>query len=480
MLIFIPNIDRPAPCMTNFRGRFVREAMAMVTIVVMRAAFFLYLSIQPCTAWLGRSTTIERVRCHHGAIGASPRKQRHLLSKPLPLHAVIPQSEPSALYPEQFDRNGNSVSFQNDSSYIDDTASSDKHQHDITQRQQLWLDLRDTALFPNEAIRFIHDQCCQNDAQHSNSNSDTKSKHLIDAVLVSSTTFDRIIASASSEANDSEDDEWYHHKLYYTTHDTTPEQIILHEPATQQSIPIGSVIYCSEKDKTALDVVALSEQIIKQHQWVLFQETTSTKTTSAPTASATKSVSNYMIKQLTDLMQFVSSSSNRIMLMMNMEENQYEVTESGLFLAPAMNRVMPTKESILPQQIIASNPTDDMSLDSLSSNDIDDSGLAIVCNDRTSFVMIDALLAEFRQLESIGTTTTTLSGITIPSTVTTLPNHNDNNNNNSNSTTGSRSIEQQQSQSSFVTALVLPLDVSIWETVYNNNALYTDDDDNNQ
>jgi hypothetical protein len=420
----------------NFLFCSLRSACTMALPIVIRAAFFIYLSLDECAAWLYRGSASSSYGYHHGTATGK------MLSRQLPWHAVIPQSEPSAFDVEQLDRNGNTAPSKSEFTKTMDIANnidgSETSKYDQpTNRQQLWLDLRDTALFPKEAIRFIHDQCCQSDGNSS-------SKHLIDAVLVSSSSFDRIIAP-TSETNTNKDDDWYRHALYYTTHDTTPEQLVLHEATTQQSIPIGTVVCCSEKDKTDLDVVALSEQIIKQQKWVFVQETT--------TSTTTKSVSKYMMKQLTDFIQFLSSSSNRI-IMMNMDENNYQVTTSGLFLAPDMNTIVPMTESIAPQQFASNN--EDLSLIGDNSRSISNSGgVAIVCSDRTSFVAIDAMLAEFRQLESIGTTTTTLSGITIPSIL----------------SENNGSVVQQQ-QSPFVTALVLPLDVSIWETVYNHNDRY--------
>ena len=436
-------------------------------LVVIRAVFFIYLLLNQCTAWLYRSST-TKYRYSYYRSGVVTEKIHPLSAAAL--QPTILQSEPSSFNLEQqFDRNENTVQLA-----LSGTSGSDSNKYNAnssnssinntTNRQQLWLDLRDTALFPKEAIRFIHDQCCcHNDDM-------TTRKHLIDAVLVSSSNFRRIIASSVSETHENADDEWYHpYKLYYTTHDTTTttttttlEQLVLHEPTAQQSIVVGTVVCCSEKDKTDLDIVSLSEQIIKQHQWVLvLQQDTTTSTNKTPVATTTTNtpVSKHMMKQLNEFIQFVSSSSNRkIMLQMDNNNNNYKVTASGLFLAPAINNtnyIQSMTESISSQQI-TSNHMENMSHvdDDSSSNGIANGGIAIVCSDRTSFVLIDAMLAEFRQLESIGTTTTTLSGITIPSNTSIVP----------------------QQQSPFVTALVLPLDVSIWETVYNNNARYMEGD----
>jgi hypothetical protein len=348
-------------------------------------------------------------------------------------------------------------------------------------RQQFWLDLRDTALFPNEAIRFLHDQCVPSDGDAiTRRSANTRvSKRWIDAVLVSSSTFDRIIASSSlsssfatdttteSDDTDEEDEGYQYTPLYYTTQDITPERLVRHEPVTQQSMVMGTVVYCTEKDKTDWDIVAMSEQIMKQRQWVLVQEATTTTTASATTGTTTKSLSKHMMKQLTDLIQFLSSSWNRRMVL-NLDENHYQATASGLFLAsPEISTTEPKSFSILP----SSSSSSSQPKISLSHPNVDyrgvtgNCGIAIVCTDRTSFVEMDTMLAEFRQLESIGTTTTTSFGITIPSS---SSSENEKNYNDDVATVTQR-------QSPYVTALVLPLDVSIWETVYNNKVRYSED-----
>ncbi len=417
--------------------------------------FVIYLTLLQCAlSWLYRSVIIStnshRHNCHHtGAnVMTLPRRQQ-------PQHRF--HAEPP------FNRNGKSVASPlgyNDTTTLVDT---DIHQYDSSSSThgaapQLWLDLRGTALFPNEAIRFIHDHCSRNDIP--GTSRQEASTHLVDAVLVSSSHFDRILASYNS-MDLVDQDTCGKYKLYYTTNDTTPEQIMLHDPTIQQSIPVGRVMACSEKEKTKLDVVALSELIVQQQQWVLLQE----KATTAISTTSSSTVSKYVMTQLTEVMQFLSSSSNR--MIMNMEETNFQVTASGLFLPSSDPNMMSdntphTGTSSEPN--LTPPPEQNVSCD--DTNHDMHGGIAMACTDRTSFLMVDALWAEFRQLASIGTTTTTVSGITIPSS-------------SSGANTPTNNIPQRQRQESpFVAAFVLPLDVSIWETVYNNQARYGEDNNN--
>ena len=161
---------------------------------------------------------------------------------------------------------------------------------------------------------------------------------------------------------------------------------------------------------------------------------------------------------------------------MNMEETNFHVTASGLFLPPSdenrsddtPNAAATSEPNVAPplEQKVSCDGTK-TSGSSQSTNQNINGGIAMVCNDRTSFIMVDALWAEFRQLASIGATTTTVSGITIPSSSSSFPNG---------TIAPTDNIPQRrQPQSPFVAAFVLPLDVSIWETVYNNQARYGED-----
>ena len=425
----------------------VIDAASFESTMTILLKAFIYLTLQLCASpWLYRVALPRR------------RQQRQRF-----------RTEPS------MNRNGKSIASPALGHYdMTNLLNSDSHRKDssITRgaTPQFWLDLRGTALFPNEAIRFIHDQCSR--ADDPSSSNQATNMHLVDAVLVSASHFDSILASYNSM--DRDQDRCGNYKLYYTTNDTTPEQIVLHEPATQQSIPVGIVMACSEKEKTKLDVVALSEQIIQQQQWVVLQEKATT-TIGTTSSSSSSSVSKYVMTQLTEVIQFLSSSSNR--LIMNMEETNFHVTASGLFLPPSdennmsddtPNAAATSEPNVAPpqEQKVSCDDTN-TSHSKQNKNDDINGGIAMVCNDRTSFIMVDALWAEFRQLASIGATTTTVSGITIPSSSSST--------NVAIAPTDNIPQRRQREESPFVAAFVLPLDVSIWETVYNNQARYGED-----
>jgi hypothetical protein len=143
-----------------------------------------------------------------------------------------------------------------------------------------------------------------------------------------------------------------------------------------------------------------------------------------------------MLQQITDLIQFLSSSSS------NIQNENYKVGISGLFLPEIYHTN--TQESI--QQRAVRN---DITIHGSGG------GMAVLCPDRTSFVNIDTMFAMVRNSEYIGCTTTTKSGICIPSL------QND--------------IDSTRSPT-FATALVLPLDVTIWETAYNVRSMQQHDE----
>jgi hypothetical protein len=327
---------------------------------------------------------------------------------------VVPQShESTPINTEQFDRNGqqtnHEVAIQDNLIDIDLNLNP----------QQLWLDIRGTALSPNEAIQFIQDQCFKT----------LTSKSLIDAVVVTSTIFEKVISSSQITSKP------FAYQLLYTTDNN--DEIFIHLEETQQSLKIGKVVRCVEKEN--LDLIASYEFMIDQQQWLILQGGGTSTDNKSYSPQSSLPTSPWMLKQVTELLRFLLSSASGLG-----NDDAFHESTSGLFLP-----------STKPQRNTDSSPPLSIGPKDLTSC----GGVAIVCSDRTSFVNLDTIIAEFRSTEYIGPMTTTNSGLQVPSSL-------------DNDSTNSNSFWHKP----FITAIILPLDVSIWQTVYDIRCMENDNE----
>ena len=299
--------------------------------------------------------------------------------------------EPSALAPEKMDRNGKPV----DAAPIPDGALIPSISNT---QQQLWLDLRGTALFPKEALLFLQEQCLSGVKVDKTNAILCK---FVSAVLVSTEQMDAILASNHHQEDDAsgfyEDD----YQLLYTTENGN--DLILHAPATQQSVKVGCIVSGRPE---RWDILATHDAVLQQRQWILLQD--------ASNNSSSSSMSQWMIKQITEVLQFLFTSDAGI------ASEDFAMSASGL---------------LLPDTTRLSNPSTDLAQEL----DLPGGGVAMACRDRATLFQMDALVAEYRH--SAAGTSTTGSGLSIP-----------------------KPDDDAGAGPSFGTALLLPLDVSLWET----------------
>jgi hypothetical protein len=220
-------------------------------------------------------------------------------------------------------------------------------------KQQLWIDLRDTSLFPHEANTFLMDQLFHD---VSIIDEDLKfpfssSPALFDAALVSETMLETIILRRTTGTS--------HYNTPYCLLCTPAEgnQLVIDESVSQKSYVIGRTIMCDSSRK--LDPLEALKTVIDEQNWLLIDY----KDRAAARAS---------VSQVTDVLQLLASPSASVTL------EQYG-----------------TKTE-------------------LSSEFALQGGIAVVCTDVNSFIQLDAKLAEIQSAASLGETMTTQSGLIVP------------------------------------------------------------------
>ena len=291
------------------------------------------------------------------------------------------------------------------------TTTTEKEEHDplvdfSTKCEQLWLDLRDTAFFPHEALRFLQDQCCNRDDNNHQpaflqEAGGAALLHLIDGVLVSQDMFEKIALQESQIIGKQS------FVLFYETDDT--KELIANSASAQMSIPVGKIAEDIDP-MLALDVV------VDQKKWLLLDPKYTYKSDTEDDSAATTKA------QVSSLLQFVSASS------MTLSPGERFTSSSGL-IVPGLT-----------------GASDD---DSPESSTTTRGGIAIVCPDQSAFLNMDLSVAEFRS--SVRPTTTTESGLLVPS-----------DESNSLDDTGHTIDDETFLLPS--TALILPLDLRMWQT----------------
>jgi hypothetical protein len=305
--------------------------------------------------------------------------------------------------PEARDRNGKDTSdlgqrlgLKNDGCIVN-TVRSKKH--------QLWLDLRETALFPHEALGFLLDQCLKQRFK----GSDTQGAilgELIDAILVSPSILDKIVANERSSDSDSD---LCDHTLLYVSERT--RELVM-STALQQSVPIGTLQFCDPRTMSDLNITESIETIVHQDEWLILE---------IPRSAQSSDSQSWLLKQVSSLLQLTMSSTQTL------SAESFEESSSGLFL-PGLG-----KESA------------SFMLDTSDEAKVGGGGIAVACIDRNMFMNMDAILAEHSRSggDSDVALTSTSSGLLL------FPDATDD--------------DEMNEPVRFSTALLLPLELDMWE-----------------
>lgn len=324
--------------------------------------------------------------------------------------------------PSLADRNGK----ENHAHYKDSTSNRKNNNNNnnnplvdfSSKKEQLWLDLRETSLFPHEALRFLQEHCAGASENHAaaedslslNENIDETILHLIDGVLVSQDMFERIALQESQIIGKPS-----FVLLYETDDEPHGGQLIANSASAQMSIPVGKIVtYSDQQDRgnETIDPMLALDIVVDQKKWLLLD--------SKHRLDSEESTLD-LKDQVESLLQFVSASS------MVISSREDFVSASGLIVPGLTSQPTRSEKSSLGR---------------------DTGGVAIVCPNQSTFLMIDSLLAEFRS--STQTTTTTESGLLVPVESDAVSDDE--------SSIGSRSFSLP------ATALTLPLDLRLWKT----------------
>ena len=257
--------------------------------------------------------------------------------------------------------------------------------HQSFRETELWLDLRETAIAPREALEFLEKNLYSNEENMSIDTSDVQPRQvlsLIHKILLSEQLFSKVISR----------DETADLPLLYTV----DEGSVLVESNIQsnQSFPSGKVVTCRHTE--ILDPLS-AIAITSAGQWLFVDKTD---------GSDDKEKILWLEKQVTGLVDFLTSASAAPVM-----ASQH----SGLLL-PSVS-----KPSVL--------------------STVRTGGVAVACRTRTAFVQLNSALEQ--SMGSAMITQTTASGILV---------------------TVEAPSGSEKHHPVLRTALVLPLDLRIWET----------------
>jgi hypothetical protein len=222
-------------------------------------------------------------------------------------------------------------------------------------KQQLWIDLRDTSLFPHEANTFLMDQLfgiptINGDLANTMKDYYTPPPPLFDGALVSETMLETIIRKRPSGSNAGTSSPPY--LLLYTP--VATDQLLIDDSVSQKSYIIGRTTMCDSS--TNLNPLAALETVVDEQNWLLVDYK------DRKTAQAS-------VGQVVDFLQLLASPS----AVFTLGERKASSSEFAL-----------------------------------------QGGIAVVCTDVNSFIQLDAKLAEIRSAASLGGTVKTQSGLIVP------------------------------------------------------------------
>jgi hypothetical protein len=331
-----------------------------------------------------------------------------------------------------------------------------QQQQPSQRRPELWLDLRGTAIRPQEALDFIQEFVLEefmsdgnsdknyggvdggdDDDKEANEYSETM-ETLVDRVLVSSEVFEHVLDTDAREMNlvyvvTRNDDETKHQQrnlLMESRHET------------QQSFSLGEVLPSSSSSSSSssqqqllLDPMAALD--IYSRVEIVFVD--SNDQIADATDDKNVALSSWL-DQVEGLVQFLSSVSVQPTAVVDEESSNIYDTGGLLMISGGQKDKSQNRNSSSPSRSSAA-------------------GIAISCPNKQVFVRMDAMIMSlsFSSGDSIAssTTTTTDSGILIPNAAADEPRFLVAEDFGSSSTAGATTTM----------AFVLPLDVNLWKTV---------------
>ena len=273
--------------------------------------------------------------------------------------------------------------------------------------RKLWLDLRKTALSPQEALYFLEDRVV--------SEKEKSISNLVDCILLSEKGFSKA-AAAPSQSFDKLS--MHQMNLMYVT--DTGQQLIASNDDTQQSFPAGKVMTCHSGQMLdpffALEAIS---SIDGRPGWIVVDSDDELEEKEQQFQEQRKpSSSSWREEQITSLYEFLSTSLSAPKDTASVLSSKIE---SGLQL-------------ILPGGTSGSSG----------------GGMAVSCPTKTAFLGMSAALMKTECATQMITSTTD-SGIVLPTGM----------------QTSSTSIANP-----FATALILPVDIALWQTVFDLQSQY--------
>lgn len=233
---------------------------------------------------------------------------------------------------------------------ISDLKSLDLSSPSDEQNIEFWLDLRDTALFPNAAIDYLSE------------NIEGNLQGMIERVLLSEEAMDQWIEKKKQQKQ----------KSVLSNHTTTvsslyvpsrSDDLVLSDETTQQSVPCGKVI--KSELKTLQNPIVALDIVMGQGGWVLMEQNDEVD-------------ENAWIEEVSSLMTFLLSSTSKTS----------SINLQGLVLA-------------------ANDNADTKSLSTQIGN-----GIAIVCSNRSQLMEVSKCILTLSGLP--GDTSTSPGGILLP------------------------------------------------------------------
>lgn len=225
-------------------------------------------------------------------------------------------------------------------------------------KQQLWIDLRETSLFPHEANTFLMDQlfsdepAINGDLERIMKDPVTSAKPLFDGALVSESMLQSIIENRSSGSSNAP------YILLYTP--VEGNQLLIDESLSQKSYVIGRTIICDRNNR--LDPLSAVETVVAKQNWLLVDYRDRGATA---------------INQVLDVLQLLSSNAASMSLE-DLLRNEKSPSQSEFGLK---------------------------------------GGIAVTCNDVNSFMTLDSKITEMQTFASMRGTSTTKSGLIVPNVI---------------------------------------------------------------
>ena len=238
-----------------------------------------------------------------------------------------------------------------ESGVLDSSDCLDESELPSSRDREYWLDLRDTAILPNEALEFLEQNLFQEERKEDFEDV-SNIISLVDRIILSEDLFQKALSHESSA------------KLNLLYSPEGDDILVASDPAMQQSFPTGKVVLCS--DSEILDPLEALDTT-SDGGWLLVDSEISNERDSM----------DWLASQVSGLIQFLLSSSG---------------SSNGPSTALSSGLLMPTLSGDI------SGPSR--------------GGVAILCRNRATFLQTNSALEE--SLGTAMITTSTDSGIILP------------------------------------------------------------------